>query len=110
MQLRKTALAALAAAVAQLAIAATPLQAEEKSMDRTVTVSASGEVMAEPDQAHISTGVLSEAPTAREALTKNTEAMKKVVVEPSPWHPRITFRTTDCLFEGDKVKGGRIAG
>ena len=81
MQLRKTALAALAAAVAQLAIAATPLQAEEKSMDRTVTVSASGEVMAEPDQAHISTGVLSEAPTAREAMTKNTEAMKKVVAE-----------------------------
>ena len=55
--------------------------AEEKSMERTITVSASGSVTAEPDQARINTGVVSEAATAIEALNKNTEAMKKVVAE-----------------------------
>ena len=62
-----------------LAGTVTGLKAEEKIMDRTVTVSASGQVMAEPDQAHISSGVVSEAQTARDALSQNTEAMKKVV-------------------------------
>lgn len=60
---------------------AAPLSAEEKLMDRTVTVSASGSVSAAPDQATIATGVSSEAKTAREALTKNTEAMTKVIAE-----------------------------
>lgn len=50
-------------------------------MDRTVTVSASGTVEAAPDQARINTGVTSEAPTAREALAKNSEAMTKVIAE-----------------------------
>jgi uncharacterized protein len=60
---------------------AAPLSAEEKPMERTVTVSATGAVSAEPDKATISTGVSSEAKTAREALSKNTEAMKKVIAE-----------------------------
>lgn len=60
---------------------ATPLLAEEKVMDRTVTVSAAGSVSAAPDEATIATGVSSEAKTAREALTKNTEAMTKVIAE-----------------------------
>lgn len=60
---------------------AAPLSAEEKVMDRTVTVSASGSISAAPDEATISTGVTSEAKTARDALTKNTEAMKNVVDE-----------------------------
>ena len=55
--------------------------AEEKAMERTVTVSASGQVSAEPDQARITTGVVSEAATASEALAKNTDAMKKVIAE-----------------------------
>ncbi len=46
---------------------------------RTVTVSASGEVSAEPDFASISTGVTSEAPSAREALARNTKDMSAVV-------------------------------
>ncbi len=46
---------------------------------RTVTVSASGEAVAEPDMASISSGVVAEAPSAREALSKNTVVMKKLI-------------------------------
>jgi uncharacterized protein len=60
---------------------AAPLAAEDKPMERTVTVSASGIVSAEPDEAMIATGVTSEAKTAREALSKNSEAMKKVIAD-----------------------------
>ncbi len=56
-----------------------PTSAQEKRAERTVTVGASGTVSVEPDIAHISTGVLSEAETAREALQRNSAAMKKVV-------------------------------
>lgn len=51
-------------------------QTETSRMERTVTVSASGFVTAAPDVAHITTGVASEADTARAALTRNSEAMK----------------------------------
>ena len=61
---------------------ATPLRAEDnKPMDRIVTVSATGVVSATPDEATIQTGVSSEAKTARDALSKNSEAMKKVIAE-----------------------------
>jgi uncharacterized protein YggE len=50
-----------------------------KPAERTVSVSATGSVMAEPDIAYISTGVVSEAATARDALTANSAAMAKVV-------------------------------
>ncbi len=56
-----------------------PTSAQEKRAERTVTVGASGTVSVEPDIAHIATGVLSEAETAREALQRNSAAMKKVV-------------------------------
>ena len=56
-----------------------PTSAQEKRVERTVTVGASGIVSVEPDIAHISTGVLSEADTAREALQRNSAAMKKVI-------------------------------
>ncbi len=58
---------------------AVPTSAQEKRPERTVTVGASGTVSVEPDIAHISTGVLSEADTAREALQRNGAAMKKVI-------------------------------
>ena len=74
-------LKSIAAVALLLAAASTPVAAEEKPMDRTVTVSATGTVSAEPDEATISTGVTSEAKTAREALAKNTDAMKKVIAE-----------------------------
>lgn len=73
-------LAAASAALALLtATLALPATAQEKRMERTVTVSASGMVSAEPDIAHISTGVVIEGETARDALSRNTTAMKKVI-------------------------------
>jgi uncharacterized protein YggE len=53
--------------------------AQEKRMERTVTVAATGSVAVEPDMAYIATGVVSEADTAREALQRNSVAMKKVI-------------------------------
>jgi uncharacterized protein YggE len=58
---------------------AMPASAQEKRPERTVTVGASGMVSVEPDIANIATGVLSEADTAREALQRNSAAMKKVI-------------------------------
>ena len=46
---------------------------------RHISVTASATVGAEPDIAAISTGVVSEADTAREALNRNTAAMKKLI-------------------------------
>jgi uncharacterized protein len=51
----------------------------EPPQERTVSVSATGSVVAEPDLAMISTGVVSEADTAREALSRNTATMAKVI-------------------------------
>jgi hypothetical protein len=61
--------------------ATTILRAEEKTMERTITVSATGTAEAEPDQARITSGVTTEAQTAREALTGNSETMSKVIGE-----------------------------
>lgn len=60
---------------------AVPAGAEEKNMDRTVTISATGNVTAAPDSATIQTGVSSEAKTAREAMSRNAAAMTKVIAE-----------------------------
>ncbi|HUU25241.1 MAG TPA: SIMPL domain-containing protein [Methyloceanibacter sp.] len=46
---------------------------------RTISLSATGAVKTTPDKVDISTGVTTEGQTAREALTKNTDAMTKVV-------------------------------
>ena len=70
-----------ALALAVLLAGAHPVLAEDKPMERTITVSATGMVQAETDEATIQTGVSSEAKTAREALTKNTEAIKQVIAE-----------------------------
>ena len=71
----------LATVALLLSAAAPPLSAEEKMTERTITISASGSVSAVPDEATISSGVTSEAKTARDALTKNTDNMKKVIAE-----------------------------
>jgi uncharacterized protein YggE len=55
--------------------------AAEGGVTRSVAVSATGTVNAKPDIAHISTGVVSEGETARQALDENTAAMSKVVAE-----------------------------
>jgi hypothetical protein len=62
-----------------LALSASAASAEEKRLERTVTVSASGEVSAEPDMARISGGVVTGGDTARDALSRNSEAMKKLI-------------------------------
>ena len=46
---------------------------------RTISLVATGAVKTTPDKVDISTGVTSEAKSAREALDQNTEAMAKVV-------------------------------
>lgn len=47
--------------------------------ERTVSVTASGHVSATPDIASINTGVLTEASTAREAMSANSSAMAKLI-------------------------------
>jgi uncharacterized protein len=47
--------------------------------ERSVSVSAEGQASAAPDRAGISTGVMTEADTAREAMAKNTAAMAKLL-------------------------------
>lgn len=51
----------------------------DKAAERTVSVSAGGSVVAEPDIAFIFTGVVSEADTAKEALARNSATMGKVI-------------------------------
>lgn len=71
----------LTAAGLLLAAAIQPVAAEDKPMERTITVSASGTAVATPDEASIQTGVSSEAKTAREALAANSRAMKEVIAK-----------------------------
>lgn len=56
-----------------------PALAAEGQGERHISVSASATVAAEPDMALISTGVVSEAATAREALDRNTAAMRRLI-------------------------------
>jgi uncharacterized protein YggE len=53
--------------------------AEDKAMQRSITVSATGTAEAAPDQARITSGVSTEAPTAREALSGNSDTMAKII-------------------------------
>ena len=56
-----------------------PSQASAPGIERTITVGGTGFVTAEPDMAHITLGVLSDADTAKAALEKNTAAMTAIV-------------------------------
>lgn len=63
-----------------VAFARTATAAEDASRDPgLIAVSGTGEVTAAPDIATITTGVVTSAPTAREAVQGNTEAMNGVV-------------------------------
>ena len=53
--------------------------AHDSEQKRTLSLAATGAVKTTPDRVDITTGVTSEAPTAREALDKNTEAMTAIV-------------------------------
>jgi uncharacterized protein YggE len=54
-------------------------EAQERRAGRWVMVAGHGSVEAPPDSAEITTGVVSEAATARAALTANSAAMRKVI-------------------------------
>ncbi len=58
---------------------ALPALAHDEPEKRTISLVATGAVKTTPDKVDISTGVTSEAKSAREALDQNTEAMAKVV-------------------------------
>lgn len=76
-------LSLIAALAATPWLAAGPFSAQaqtrEVRLERSITVSASGSARAVPDIAHITTGVISDAETARAALTANSAQMRKVV-------------------------------
>ncbi|MEQ1578640.1 MAG: SIMPL domain-containing protein [Hyphomicrobium sp.] len=52
---------------------------DTKPLPRTITVSASGQVGAVPDTARVSSGVTTEAGSARKALSANSDAMKALI-------------------------------
>lgn len=56
-----------------------PLQAGDHKMQRSVTVSANATVSAKPDMARISSGVQTEAITARQATSENTKVMANLI-------------------------------
>lgn len=58
---------------------ATSAQAQESRMERTITVSATGQAVAVPDMARVQSGVVAEAASAREALSANSAAMAKLI-------------------------------
>jgi uncharacterized protein YggE len=58
---------------------AAPASAHDVEQKRTISLTATGAVKTTPDKVDISTGVTSEAKSAREALDQNTAAMTKVV-------------------------------
>ncbi|MGE4247944.1 MAG: SIMPL domain-containing protein [Parvibaculaceae bacterium] len=64
--------------LAAAALATPSLAQESKSMPRLLSLNGHGEVKAKPDMAVVNVGVLTQAQTAREALTQNTQAMEKV--------------------------------
>jgi uncharacterized protein len=79
--LRAPLVKAVVAATLLTVMQPTTTYAEEKALERTITVSATGTAEAEPDQARISSGVTTEALSAREALSANSESMTKVIAE-----------------------------
>lgn len=74
--------AAMVAIGAAAALCGTGARAEEKRMEqRTVTVSGTGSVLAEPDLARLTAGLVTEGATAKAALAGNTTAMRAVIAE-----------------------------
>ena len=72
---RKTAFLAL---LIFAALPANSLSADE-APKRTISLTASGAIKTTPDKVDISTGVTAQAPTAKEALAKNSAAMTDVI-------------------------------
>ncbi len=57
----------------------TPALADESKLNRTLSITGTGEVRAVPDLATITLGVMSSAATAQEALAANTKSMTDVM-------------------------------
>lgn len=84
MNVRAIALGAGLVIVAALAAAAligprSSMSASDTALPRIVSISGLGEVKSRPDMATISTGVVSEAVSAKDALAKNNAAMAAVI-------------------------------
>ena len=78
--LRHIVIVAASIAAATLGQARTAMAAEgDKPAERYVSVSATGSVAADPDMASVSTGVIVEADTAKEALARNSTVMAKLI-------------------------------
>ena len=77
--LRTLTMAVAVIAIAALIEARTAMAADSDKLERTVSVSASGTVAAEPDIAHIQAGVTTEADTARDAIARNNAVMAKLI-------------------------------
>ena len=73
------AIAAALLALGGSTAAAQPAAEGTKTMTRSITVTASAHIAAEPDRARISSGVSTEADTAREALNRNSDTMRKLI-------------------------------
>ncbi|MEQ9517870.1 MAG: SIMPL domain-containing protein [Parvibaculum sp.] len=54
------------------------LAAQAEPLPRTITVSGEGQISVKPDIAYVQTGVVTQAKTAVDALTANTQAMQAV--------------------------------
>ena len=76
--LRLAAAFLLAGALAAFGTSNEAAAADNAAAPRTIRVSGQGEVSGKPDQAHLSAGVMTQAPTAAAALTANTTAMNRV--------------------------------
>jgi len=74
-----TTVALVSAALLCCAVAAPARADEPKPPQRTITVSATGHVMAEPDRAAIRSGVVTEAATAKAALAGNSKQMAAII-------------------------------
>jgi uncharacterized protein len=78
--LRHVVIVAVLIAAATFPEARTAMAAEgDKAAERYVSVSATGSVAADPDMATISTGVIVEADTAKDALVRNSAVMTKLI-------------------------------
>jgi uncharacterized protein YggE len=75
----KSAIAAIALSMLLAAGLASPVFAEEREPQRTLTLSGTGEARGKPDLAMVSLGVMSRAETARAALDANNAAMTKII-------------------------------
>lgn len=78
-QITITALCALALTIWGHRMSQAQTQPSISPPERTVSVAGAGFVMADPDMAHITLGVVADADTAKAALEKNTAAMNAIV-------------------------------